>query len=162
MNKAINPPFIKVFTLKFTHCLILLLLTLFSIKIYAQQHLVLKLESKPLNIEEKIISKFIAHSHKKIFHPDSIIVSKDADSLFKYNFNRYFFTTQKKQNLNNYLNILTGTDSKNIPVLIIDKNFNNNFSDDSVYRFSISSAVSNQKEFYDLLPLIKIEADESA
>jgi thiol-disulfide isomerase/thioredoxin len=126
-------------------------------KSYAQTSGVLDIEARSWDSNKTGTLKFVSHSQREIEHLDSPIVLKNADTITKYIFQKYFFTRSNIAG-RNYVSILVGTDLGYIPLIVVDKNFNNSFSDDSVYKFYSSRIFKNEREFYDSLPLIKVDS----
>jgi len=126
-------------------------------KSHAQKSAILKIESRSWETNKNGSFKFVAHSQRKIVHTDSLIVLKSGDTITRYIFQKYFFTKSVIPD-KNYISVLVGTDSKYVPLLVLDKNFNNSFSDDSVYKFFPSRTFENEREFYDSLPVISVDS----
>lgn len=99
--------------------------------------------------------KFTAHSQTQIVHTDSPIVLNNKDTITRYFYQQYFLTTAKDSQ-KNYVSVLVGTDSKFVPLLVVDNNFDHSFSNDSVYKYSPSRSFKSNREFYDSLPEIPI------
>lgn len=138
----------------------LLIIELFLVGVFkssGQTSETLRLEAKSWNSNGNGIFKFVTPLKGNINHPDSPIILNNRDTITRYASSQYFFTTPKIA-ARNYLAVLVGTDSRQVPLLIVDKNFNHSFSDDSVYKFSPLRTFANEKEFYDSIPFISIDS----
>lgn len=143
--------------MKFIFILIVVLFFGGIFQLTAQRSEAFKLKAKSWNLNENGTFKFVAPLKGNINHPDSPIILNNRDTITRYVFKKFFFTTPKIP-ARNYIAVLIGTDSKYTPLLVVDKNFDNSFSDDSVYKFSTSRTFANEKEFYESLPSISVDS----
>ena len=122
----------------------------------AQQEKVI-LKSEKWNYKEKGMFRYsilLQDSPK-----DSVVLLRNGDTLHKYN---YFFanlqTVPTEHGFNQPLRIMVGDDKKANMVVVVDKNFNGSFSDDSVYLVSLIDGITNAESYYKKLPEVTIDS----
>lgn len=119
-------------------------------KAFSQTYQRLEIKERTLDFQTRYPVKFVADNPRDINDNDSSIILNNKDTLFRYKI--YKFSLLKSDS-STRISILVGINKKNIPLIVVDENFNNVFSDDSVYLYLPSK---NQAEFFRKLPQISL------
>lgn len=140
---------------------LLILFSLFFLHILpctGQQAISLKLEKKIWDYERKNFYIQKLHPEEKNISTDSAIILKNKDRV---NQNAVFhIVIQQKTDKNKgcFLNVLAGSNQNQQIVIVVDKNGNNNFCDDTVYAISMKNRVTSFKDFFQRIPSIAIDS----
>lgn len=121
------------------------------------QSIKLKFSNSWWDIEKKHPVDYRIGGSENIDHTDSIIHLKSGESFSKYQIHFLPSYYNKKGKAVN-LGVFIGIDKKNNIVVVVDKNFNHDFSDDTVYQINMQKRYRTAEEFFNAVPLIAIDS----
>jgi thiol-disulfide isomerase/thioredoxin len=129
-----------------------------SVYCQSQQAITLNLETKVWDSQRKKFYIQKIWPEKFISLTDSSYILQNLDTVSRYALYRLTFQSKTDINKGCYLSILIGPNNHEQIIMVIDKNNNENFSDDGVYTVDMKKPVTSYNDFYCRAPTILIDS----